>query len=1303
MVEFRVLGPLEVIGPQGPVRIRSARQRTILALLLLHSGDTVSADRLVDELWGDDPPPSAQHALEVHVSNLRRAIGTERVETQPGGYRLRMEGSEIDLARFEALVADAFTMSTEGHQERAARRLAAALALWRGSALSDLADGGVARAERAHLDELHAVSLERWIDAELACGHHLELLPDLRRTVAEMPLREEISARLMLALYRSGRQSEALDVYQAARATLDRELGVEPGQALEALQRAVLDHDPALDLVATTEPSGRPLRSVGLELPRKGQEDVERHPSRVTARSTVTTLFACMTASSLIGESLDPESAGDPLDRVFGNLRSILERHGATVEQFAGDAVMAVFGVPLTHEDDALRAVRAAAEMRDVVVELNLAYEHELGLRVEMRIGVNTGEVVTGRGSGLPASVRGDAVHLAASLQQTAAPGEILLGESTYDLVRHAVDVGAVESLDIKGQSSPTLAYRLQRATGTGGRRVRLDAPMFGRARELGVLQHAFDSAVADGSCRLFAILGPAGIGKSRLVTEFLGTVGEGARVVRGRCPAYGEGISYWPAAEIVRSAAGIEHSDGSELAKARIAKLAASLPGGAAIVPGLVGIVGLERSAARDEMFWSFRQMLELLAADRPLVVVVEDVHWAEPTLLELLESVADLSRDVPLLLVCVVRTELLDEVPPWPGRRTHTTTIQLDPLDGVAAIALMDSLVPRGALSPERRARIAAAAEGNPLYLEELLLMLTDRGALVAEVGEGSRTLDSLAMPPTIQALLSARLDGLGSQERATAARASVMGRVFDERAVTAISTGESRFDVPRDLASLARKGVIGPERPGVSRHGTFRFRHELMRDAAYERLPKAERAELHELLADWLDRGESDRRSEVDEVIGSHLERSYRYRAELGPPDDRGRDLAERAANRLIGAGGRALARSDMGDAANLLGRAAALLDPADPTRLAILPDLGRALDLNGRHHDARAVFAEAVVRAVEANDERALAHAHVQQYLSSSKEAATNADERHVAQECIAVFDVHDDLRGLAFAWHLYGAASLGTVDGERSLVRAMDYARRAGDHHEETAIVLGLSAEFVQGPTPIPEAIGRCEAIMAGAPGDRAIEMAMAHALAHLRARRGEFGPARQLAARCQAIAAESGQAWRAAFLTEVAWDVETLAGEDEAAERIITDGCRRTEAMGQPNSILEMDLALSQTALGRDVDLDRLVAIAAPQRGWPRALSERTLAVCHLNAGHLADAERHARRAADLFATTSFINHHADALATLGDVLLAMRRREAKSAYQAAVTLYERKGCIVGAQTIARRLASLTPTDSGTF
>jgi class 3 adenylate cyclase/tetratricopeptide (TPR) repeat protein len=1019
-------------------------------------------------------------------------------------------------------------------------------------------------------------------------------------------------------------------------------------------------------------------------------------------RKTVTILFTDVSGSTALGERLDPESLRDVMGRYFASMREVIERHGGTVEKYIGDAVMAVFGVPVVHDEDALRAVRAAVEMREALERLNVGLREERGVALEARTGINTGPVVVGTGGPGEALVVGDAVNVAARLQAAAAPGEIVIGRPTYDLVRDAVEVAPAEQLELKGKAEPVVAHRLHRvAAGAQGHRRRLDAPMVGRERELDALRQAFERAISGGSCQLFTVLGAAGVGKSRLVAEFLGAVWDRARVVRGRCLPYGEGITYLPVAEIVRQAAGIGEDDTAESERERIASFVAGLPEASAIARGLTGLIGLEASASPEELIWAFRRALEHLADERPLVVLVDDIHWADPTLLDLVEAVADLARDSPILFVCPARAELLDDRPTWGGGKLNATTILLEPLPAGPALELIDALVPGGALPPAVRVRIADAAEGNPLYVEEFIGMLIDEGALVPsdDGWSASRDLESIAVPPTIAALLSARLDRLAPAERAVAERASVAGRTFDQVAVVAMSPSESRPDVPRNLVSLVRKELIRPDRSGTTPGDAFRFRHLLIRDAAYERLPKAERAELHELFAGWLELAAGDRRTEVEEMVGYHLEQASRYREELAPVDERARDLARRAAQRLIAAGGRALDRSDVAATVNLYGRAAALLDPDAPARLAILPDLGGALDSAGRLDDARACFAEALARSEAAGDERALAYARLLRLETYGADELLSPSEcRRVADESQALFErLHDD-RGLALAWQLGAEASWTegrAADFEAGLARALGYARRAGAHRDEAQIVYSLSAVLVQGPTPVPDAIRRCREILDHAPDDRGIEMAMTHALAHLHAHLGQFEVARPLAARCREIAAESGQRADAAGLTEVAWDVETLAGDHEAAERIIADGCERLTAMGGSSPLLERCLAESRLALGRVVDVDRLSENAAQSTGWLNAIRMRVVALARAAVGDLDEAVAQARAAVEAFTTTDLLVFHAETLVTLGDVLRsAGRASEAAEAFRQALDLYERKGSVVGAKAAAARLAA---------
>ena len=435
-------------------------------------------------------------------------------------------------------------------------------------------------------------------------------------------------------------------------------------------------------------------------------------------RKTVTVVFCDVTGSTALGERLDPEALRRVMGRYFGVMTEAIERHGGTVEKFIGDAVMAVFGIPATHEDDALRAVRAAADMQEGLLRLNKELERDQGATLTCRIGVHTGEVVAGDASLRQALVTGDAVNVAARLEQGAPPGEALISDATLRLVRDAVLVEEVDPLDAKGKTEPVPAHRLVGVhEGAAGVARRLDAPMIGRERPLEQLTRAFDEVEADRICHLFTVLGPAGVGKSRLVQEAIDRIGDRAAVLRGRCLSYGEGITYWPLVEIVRGALGPDGEADPDLSSA-IATALSPDPAAAAIAARVAQLVGTtsDVSIPAEEIAWAIRRFFEVLAAARPLVVAVDDLHWAEPGLLDLLDHVADLSRDAPILLVCMARPELLDERPDWGGGKLHATTAALEPLSQTESTSLIDNLLGSDALDSAARAPDPGGGGGQP-----------------------------------------------------------------------------------------------------------------------------------------------------------------------------------------------------------------------------------------------------------------------------------------------------------------------------------------------------------------------------------------------------------------------------------------------------------------------------------------------------------------------------------------------------------------------------------------------------------
>ncbi|HLA17029.1 MAG TPA: adenylate/guanylate cyclase domain-containing protein, partial [Candidatus Limnocylindrales bacterium] len=598
-------------------------------------------------------------------------------------------------------------------------------------------------------------------------------------------------------------------------------------------------------------------------------------PAAREVRKVVTVLFADITGSTAIAEHRDPEAVRALLARYFAAMRDAIEHHGGTVEKFIGDAVMAVFGIPAAHEDDALRAVRAARDMGTALDRLNA----ELGAPIRIRIGVNSGEVVAGTGGAGQTLVTGDTVNVAARLEQAAAPGDILLGDATVRLTRGAVDVEPAVTLTLRGRSVPVQAHRLRGLlAGTEAAARHAETSMVGRDSELARLEAAFERVAASRQPILAVVVGTAGVGKSRLVREFIAAVPERATVLRGRCLPYGQGITFWPVGEIVRAAVEIEESDTATEARARLQERITAMPDARHVGAALERLLGLgPGSSPVEELSWATRRLLEELSTRSPTIVLIEDIHWAEPALLDLIDHVVVAGRG-PLLILAPSRPEIAEARPAiLVGERT--LHLALEPLGDEAASELVDQLLPGAGDVATLRQQIAAAADGNPLYVEELVGMLID-DATVRRANDGSwvvvSPIDRIAMPATIGALLTARLDQLGS-ERSIAERGSVVGRVFESRAVAHLSPELATDVLDSRLDVLVGRDLIRPEAASIVDELAYRFRHILIRDAAYESLPKLERARLHESLADWLEAVSGDRLAEIEEIVGYHQEQA------------------------------------------------------------------------------------------------------------------------------------------------------------------------------------------------------------------------------------------------------------------------------------------------------------------------------------------------------------------------------------------------------------------------------------------
>jgi class 3 adenylate cyclase/tetratricopeptide (TPR) repeat protein len=1017
-------------------------------------------------------------------------------------------------------------------------------------------------------------------------------------------------------------------------------------------------------------------------------------------RKVVTLVVCDVTGSTALAERLDPESLGLVMARWFDAMRAVLERHHGLLQKLIGDAVVAVFGVPVVREDDALRAVRAAAAMQDAVAEL------DAGQGLEVRIGVATGEVMVG-----DPMVVGEAVQLATLLQASAGPGEVLLDRRTWRLARDALVVAPAVAggRDRDGGSVP--AFRLvDVAPDSPGLARRHEGPLVGRQTELQLFDWIFRRSVRTSSCHLLTVLGAAGVGKTRLVAAAVDAVGEAATALFGHCPSDAEGSTFWPVAEVVRRAAEIKAADSPEQARAKLDELLAGAEDGRQVAERVGRLIGLEASPVpAEDAAWAVRRCLEVVAGRRPLVVVVDDLHWAQPTLLDLLEQVVSLAVDTPILLVAVARPDLLEERTGWAGGQRNTSTLLLEPLGADESATLVEQLAGGAPLPPEAVGYLTRIGEGNPLFLEELLAMLVEEGRLRLDGGRWvADDLAAASIPPTIQAVLAARLDRLAAGERAVLDRASVMGQVFDRTALLALSPPAARASLPDRLLSLVRKELLRPsEGPFGGRDG-LQFRHLLVRDAAYESLPRQTRAELHERYAGWLAGRRGARGGQLEEVIGWHLERAHRQLAALGPVDARGRELAAAAAGRLASAGRRAIGRGDLPAAVNLLDRAIALLPADDRDRLHLLTELGEALLLKLEPDRAAGVLDEALEAADRTGDAGLRAHATLGKLdlrLDTEQERPDQGPGgfRAEVRQVLSVLEGLGDHHGQARGWQLLGLDSylrcrVGAAEEE--FQRALEHAELAGDERLEAGVAYALAQAAFWGPAPVADGIARCEDIRRRAEGSYRVEMAALHTLAGLHAMQGRFRQARELADASAAIAGKLGPNRFAAVCSQFLGQTELLAGDPAAAEQRLRWGYGILERTGERGlrSELAANLARALCAQGRDDEAMHLARLSGELafRDDLYAQVERRgpLATILARRGRQQQAEQVAAEAVAMARRSDMLTMQANALVDHAGVLrLGGHDDRAAPLLAEAVELYGRKGNLVARDRAAALLA----------
>jgi DNA-binding SARP family transcriptional activator len=1216
-MEFRVLGPLEVVDDGRLVPLDRRRLRALLAFLLLHANELVTSDRLIDEVWGPDPPKTAGASLQNYVSRLRKAIGPEAIVSQAPGYVLRVDPERFDLARFERLTADA-----RGAEPRErAEKLRAALALWRGPALDDLAFEPFARDEVGRLEEARLAALEDCIDAELELGRDGELVGELEQLVEQQPLRERFRAQLMRALYRAGRQADALAAYQNAREELIEELGLEPGEELRGLQQAILRQDPSLGPAVETR--------------------VERAPDR----RTVTVLFCDLVGSSELAARLDPEAYRGLLSRYFELVREPIERHGGTLEKFIGDAVLAVFGVPHLHEDDALRAVRAA-------VDAQAALSTE---GIKARIGVSTGEVHVLSAPGEPLHVSGRPASIASQLEGRAPTGEVLLSAETYTLVRDALRAEPLED-----------AWRVVDVVpGAPAYARRLDAPLVGRTEELERLHTAYADARETGRCRVVTVVGEAGIGKTRLMRELLLPLRDEARILVGRCASYGEGATYLPIAEMVRQvvretsvggiAALLEGEEDADQVARRVAEL--------------TGIT--ETPAAPGEAFWAVRRFVESVARERPLVLVLDDIHWAEPTLLDLVEYLGEWAEG-RVLVLCAARRELLESRPAWGGPTSTGFLVELAPLESEEVAQLLLGLAEEP-VDPEVERRIVDHAGGNPLFVEQLLALATEAPDL------------ALAdTPPTVEALLASRLDRLEPRELAVLRRASVVGRRFTRAELADLTPPEEARRTEHHLAELTERGLVHP------REHVFAFHHVLVRDVAYRGIPKADRSDLHERAARGL-----DRRDGADEIVGYHFEQAHQALVEIRAGGTHAHELAEAGGERLGRAGIRAWKRADAPAAVNLLSRAVRLLPEADEFAC----ELAVAMNVRGESVQAQEILG----RIARSSVERIALRAQIELALIRSTSEPDHANALlDIALHAIPPLEAVGDDRALGRAWraigHVRGGFYCEYAAWEEAADRAATHYHRGGWSPSLALGDLGIALFF--GPTPVGAAISRCEALLREHRDDRAAEANVLVWLGGLEAMRGNFDTARARVRSAEATYEELGLTSAAVEnCGRVFGAVEMLAGAPALAEEALRRCCELLEREGHTQVLATRaaELAEALYAQGRYDDSDAWTRKARESSGQDDL--DAALAWQPVHAKLLAvqgmhdDAEAQARRAVGMAAATDGLNRKANTQLALAEVLrLAGRDDDASDAVKEAIEIFDMKGNTVSARQSRRLL-----------
>jgi class 3 adenylate cyclase/tetratricopeptide (TPR) repeat protein len=954
-------------------------------------------------------------------------------------------------------------------------------------------------------------------------------------------------------------------------------------------------------------------------------------------RKLATVLFADLVGSTQLLDGQDPEITRRRVTNFFDGVQRCIETHGGTVEKFAGDAVMAAFGIPIAHEDDADRAVRAGLGILDHVLELGL----------EARVGIEAGEVVVDETDSTFAT--GEAVNVAARLQQAAAPGEILIGESAHRLTAGRIEAESAGPLELRGFRNPIAAYRAI-AVRDGQPHAKVSAPFVGRLSELDLLENTLARTIRDRRPHVFTVYGEPGVGKSRLIREFLAGV-EGTTILSGRALPYGEGVTYWPLAEMVKSAAGITDDDPMETAKQKLIECCgdeaiAELLG---LASGVMEAVEGERGA--PEIAWAAREFADELADVQPLIMVFEDIHWAEEPLLELIDHLAQWVRERALLILCLARPELLDVRPGWGGGRVRSTAIELEPLGRDDSEALADALLEEHQVSGNIRARLLDKAEGNPLFVEETVRMLLEQGA-----DGGDR------IPDSLQAMIGARIDRLPAGAKIVLQRGSVIGRTFWAGAIDHLSP-EYDADELEDLLDdlLLRDLVTREERSTIGGEAAYRFKHVLIREVAYGGLSKSGRAEYHTRFAEWL-REKADK--EVIEIRAYHLDQACLLYAELDghPPEE----LARTAAKALASAGKRALALESNLSARKLLLRSVELESTLGRRFLAARAawQLG---DLPVVRDEMTVLVAEAAAEGDRAIQSRA---------LTALSEVAASLDGELVraaelADEALEVVEADDhDGRFRALDRRARVARWAGReAEAEEYLQQALEAARAAARKDHEARAALQLAGIYVS----------RMEEDKAAPLIDRALALAeesgsivarasAAQSKGGLHRVRRQYEEAEGWLTKALDLYRETASvpeiAWTSRQLAQVAWET----GNPAKAEKLFRESIRLLAPMKERGTLCESQRLLAQLLLAEGrIDEAEKFALAARETVsaedvTSRATTRVALAQVRAAQGRYEEADTLFAEAAEIIGSSEHCRILLDVLPPYADFLRGLER-----------------------------------------